>query len=279
MRRMSLISILFVLFPAAVAAQDSLTLSADFKAGEVHRFEGKAVATVRAPDVAEQKTETQFAFEMKILSATEEGFTLSGRLTRLSTSDGTLDYPDGTVPEAIRALLDGVGALEYTYDRKWRLKKVGGFGQLLDPLLEGLPQDARAELGVAVDRLVGPIFVALQGGKKGNPLTQPFEKGSLTAGQTWKVPARLPGFGKVEQSFEVVGIEARGERRVANVKHVQELRPGPLARLTGLTAQRTEGTMALLANGLPASARYTQEQSLGGASVTTEIEIELKAGP
>lgn len=279
MRRMVLISILFVLFPAAVAAQDSLTLSADFRAGEVYRFEGKTVATVRAPDIAEQKTETAFSFEIAILSATEEEFTLSGRLTRLSTADGTLDYPDGTVPEALRALLDGVGALEYTYDRKWHLKRVSGFGHLLDPLLSDLPQDAREELAGAVDRIAGPIVVGLQGGKKGNPLAQPFEKGSLTAGQTWKVPAKLPGFGKMTQSFEVVGIEAHGERRVANVKHAQELRPGPLARLAGITAQRTEGTMALLANGLPASARYTQEQSLRGASVTTEIEIELKAGP
>lgn len=273
MGKMLVSALVLVALSTAALAQDSMTIAPDFEKGQVYRYAGKFATTAPSPSGEGVKLEGSMAFEMEILSVDEETFTLTSRITRFAVEGGELVYPEGPVPEPSRRFFDALNAVQYTYDRQWRLVRVRGLSSIFEPLLEALPQGLRDRATKAIDRALGRLLLPISR-RAGRGASNLFE-GGVTRDERWAGTSRFPGLGALSQEMKVAGFETIQERQAATIEFEQEFEAGPLLALTGFREQETEGTLSILANGMAGKARYVTEQVMPTGTTKTEAEFDL----
>lgn len=266
MHRSSLWSLaLLVALGGSAGAQKSTTFRCEYETQQVFEYQARIESDGFAASLD---------LEWEVLRVGEDGFDLAIRITRLSTEDGRIEYPDGTVPEEVAALLDVVNGLRYAFDRRWSLRGVGGLERLIARRLEGVPERPREAILQLVDVLLGSALFGFQV-SPGTIWTELFARGEVTEGDQWISHASPLGLVDIEQDYEVIEVRKLEVAPVARFEFSQVLEPRPLLGLTGLGRQTVEGTFSIFDNGLPEKADFTIRQALPDREVAIEVELEF----
>ena len=211
-------------------------------------------------EVVDTRIRAEFAYE--VIAATEDEFTIASRIRtlRIETPDEVLGYgaDETETPLYLTALVEAANSVRVTYDARWNVVRVRGFGRFVEKMLDragDVPGRIGDLLGPVVETVLGPIATAIVRDRGAEDFPgRLFQAGTVKAGDEWSTLEDSEIVATTQRGWKIDSIDLSSGRRVCNTTSTLEIDYRGLMELVGYQTQTMESRTAFLANGLPVSA-------------------------